>query len=172
MGIPSCLPCSACPDPLPSPQVGSAQVPSAGRAGSQTVCARWRWGSVSWGSWLWASNCRDRVSWRSRRTQESSGPGKSLPAATEALGKGSRHSPGVGPSIGWVGESTKLRGEDAVLELLNCKYIYIYIIFESEQLWRCLKKGKGVVGKQHHSGEDGDECRMVLEIGAKLPPQA
>lgn len=70
-----------------------------------------------------------------------------------------------------MGESTKLRREDAVLELLNCKYIYIYIIFESEQLWRCLKKGKGMVGKQHHS-EDGDECRMVLEIGAKLPLQA
>ena len=72
----------------------------------------------------------DRVSWRSRWTQESSGPGKSLPAATGALGKGSRCSPGVGPSIGWVGESTKLRREDAVLELLNCKYIYIYYFGE------------------------------------------
>lgn len=101
LGILSHLPCSACPALSPSPHVGCAQVPSAGRAGSQTVFARWRWGSVSWGSWLWVSNCRDRVSWRSQWTQDSSRPGKSLPAETGGPRDSLRCSPGVGPKDGW-----------------------------------------------------------------------
>lgn len=86
LGILSHLPCSACPALSPSPHVGCAQVPSAGRAGSQTVCARWRWGSVSWGSWLWVSNCRDQVSWRSQWTQDSSRPGSPCLQKQGALG--------------------------------------------------------------------------------------
>ena len=81
----SLLPPSLClPSPSPSPQVGCAQVASAGRAESQTACVRWGCRSLLGELAVGRLTAETRQSWVPRWAQDRSGPVK--PPCAETVG--------------------------------------------------------------------------------------